>query len=281
MICIPEHVVVQLQLEQDSLGKSFHACFIKPRKGLAKTKHDDARIRQRDILESTVELAWVGLARFDVVIANPPFSLEGWGRELWENDPWASAFAGLPTDSNGDMAWVQYGVCRHGGPGPCGRQWTDSPGRNLAAGAGRARSDRECIDGSQLSHPFTSPDPALSESNRDPQSRTLAQIHRSARRSGLGVSQPPHCGRAAWRAATFLFHHFLDAGDLAWLRGLTSEPLTDDEARALVFVREVGAIDNGVFRSFGRSDTLTASIRLRRLRDLGLLAMRGSGNRTD
>ncbi len=57
MICIPEHVVVQLQLEQDSLGKSFHACFIKPRKGLAKTKHDDARIRQRDILESTVELA--------------------------------------------------------------------------------------------------------------------------------------------------------------------------------------------------------------------------------
>jgi ATP-dependent DNA helicase RecG len=80
--------------------------------------------------------------------------------------------------------------------------------------------------------------------------------------------------------ATFLFHHFLDAGDLAWLRGLTGEPLTDDEARALVFVREVGAIDNGVFRSFGSSDTLTASTRLRRLRDLGLLEMRGSGNRT-
>jgi type I restriction-modification system DNA methylase subunit len=42
-----------------------------------------------------------------VVIANPPFSLEGWGRELWENDPWGRAFAGLPTDSIGDMAWVQ------------------------------------------------------------------------------------------------------------------------------------------------------------------------------
>jgi type I restriction enzyme M protein len=51
-----------------------------------------------------------GLARFDVVIANPPFSLESWGRELWENDPWGRAFAGLPTDSNGDMAWVQHMV---------------------------------------------------------------------------------------------------------------------------------------------------------------------------
>lgn len=51
-----------------------------------------------------------GLATFDCVIANPPFSLEGWGREIWENDPWGRAFAGLPTDSSGDFAWVQHMV---------------------------------------------------------------------------------------------------------------------------------------------------------------------------
>ena len=51
-----------------------------------------------------------GLATFDVVLANPPFSLEQWGREMWESDPWGRAFAGLPTDSNGDMAWVQHMV---------------------------------------------------------------------------------------------------------------------------------------------------------------------------
>jgi type I restriction enzyme M protein len=44
------------------------------------------------------------------VIANPPFSLEQWGREVWESDPWGRAFAGLPTDSNGDFAWVQHMV---------------------------------------------------------------------------------------------------------------------------------------------------------------------------
>ena len=51
-----------------------------------------------------------GLATFDCVIANPPFSLQQWGREIWENDPWGRAFAGLPTDSSGDFAWVQHMV---------------------------------------------------------------------------------------------------------------------------------------------------------------------------
>lgn len=49
-----------------------------------------------------------GLAQFDIVIANPPFSLEQWGREIWETDPWGRAFAGLPTDKSGDFAWVQH-----------------------------------------------------------------------------------------------------------------------------------------------------------------------------
>ncbi len=36
-----------------------------------------------------------GLATFDIVLANPPFSLEKWGREVWEDDPWGRAFAGV------------------------------------------------------------------------------------------------------------------------------------------------------------------------------------------
>lgn len=49
-----------------------------------------------------------GLATFDCVIANPPFSLEDWGREIWENDPWGRAKYGLPPDSYGDYAFVQH-----------------------------------------------------------------------------------------------------------------------------------------------------------------------------
>lgn len=80
--------------------------------------------------------------------------------------------------------------------------------------------------------------------------------------------------------ATFLFHHFLGPDDLSWLRRLTREAISDEEARALVFVRELGAIDNAAYRAINRTDTLNASVHLRRLRDLELLAMKGSGSRT-
>ena len=49
-----------------------------------------------------------GLATFDCVIANPPFSLKEWGREVWENDPWGRAHYGLPPESYGDYAFVQH-----------------------------------------------------------------------------------------------------------------------------------------------------------------------------
>ena len=73
---------------------------------------EDFVIERGDTLRNPVfsDPSTGGLGTFDVVIANPPFSLEQWGRELWESDPWGRAFAGLPTDSNGDMAWVQHMV---------------------------------------------------------------------------------------------------------------------------------------------------------------------------
>jgi ATP-dependent DNA helicase RecG len=80
--------------------------------------------------------------------------------------------------------------------------------------------------------------------------------------------------------ATFLFHHFLGPDDVAWLGGLTAEKLSDEESRALVFVRETGAIDNATYREINAADTLDASTHLRRLRDLKLLEKKGSGSRT-
>lgn len=73
---------------------------------------EDFAIERGDTLRAPVFTDPVsgGLATFDVVVANPPFSLEQWGREVWESDPWGRAFAGLPTDSSGDFAWVQHMV---------------------------------------------------------------------------------------------------------------------------------------------------------------------------
>jgi type I restriction-modification system DNA methylase subunit len=48
------------------------------------------------------------LAAFDCVIANPPFSLEKWGDDVWSSDPYGRNFAGLPPAKSGDYAWVQH-----------------------------------------------------------------------------------------------------------------------------------------------------------------------------
>jgi type I restriction enzyme M protein len=50
------------------------------------------------------------LERFDVVIANPPFSLKNWGAETWTSDPWGRAACGVPPVGSGDLAWVQHMV---------------------------------------------------------------------------------------------------------------------------------------------------------------------------
>jgi type I restriction enzyme M protein len=48
------------------------------------------------------------IAKFDVVIANPPFSLKNWGAEVWVAD--TRAAYGIPPAGSADWAWVQHMV---------------------------------------------------------------------------------------------------------------------------------------------------------------------------
>lgn len=80
--------------------------------------------------------------------------------------------------------------------------------------------------------------------------------------------------------ATFLFHHFLGPEDLDWLQNFRDIELSDEEARALIFVRETGAITNAAYRMVNSVHVLNASHRLRRLRDHGLLVQKGKGAET-
>ena len=56
--------------------------------------------------------------------------------------------------------------------------------------------------------------------------------------------------------------------------------MSAEEAKALIYARETGAVDNTACRDFSGLDTLQASNVLRRLRDRGLLEKQGAGNRT-
>jgi len=70
---------------------------------------EDFKIAREDTLRNPAFTDGAGgLATFDCVIANPPFSLKEWGRDIWENDPWGRAQYGLPPDRYGDYAFVQH-----------------------------------------------------------------------------------------------------------------------------------------------------------------------------
>jgi type I restriction enzyme M protein len=68
----------------------------------------DFQVVRADTLRQPAFFSGDNLATFDCVIANPPFSLEKWGDEVWISDPYGRNFAGMPPAKNGDYAWVQH-----------------------------------------------------------------------------------------------------------------------------------------------------------------------------
>ena len=72
---------------------------------------EDFEIFRGDTLRQPAFFSGDNLATFNCVIANPPFSLEKWGEEVWASDPFGRNFAGMPPGKNGDYAWVQHMIC--------------------------------------------------------------------------------------------------------------------------------------------------------------------------
>lgn len=48
------------------------------------------------------------LRTFDVVLANPPYSIKKWNRTAWESDPWGRNFLGTPPQGRADYAFFQH-----------------------------------------------------------------------------------------------------------------------------------------------------------------------------
>ena len=70
----------------------------------------DSRIEKGDTIRDPKLVQDGTLMLFDRVIANPPFSLDEWGREVAENDPYGRFRFGIPPKTKGDLAFVQHMV---------------------------------------------------------------------------------------------------------------------------------------------------------------------------
>lgn len=71
---------------------------------------DSARIEWGDTLNSPALIESDRLMRFNVVVANPPFSLDKWGGEEVESDRYSRFWRGMPPKSKGDFAFISHMV---------------------------------------------------------------------------------------------------------------------------------------------------------------------------
>ncbi len=70
----------------------------------------DARIEKGDTIRDPQLVEEAGLLLYDRVIANPPFSLDEWGRDVAESDGYGRFRFGVPPRTKGDLAFVQHMV---------------------------------------------------------------------------------------------------------------------------------------------------------------------------
>lgn len=69
---------------------------------------NDAKIEWGDTLRNPLHKEDDHIMRFDVVVANPPFSLDKWGHDDVANDPYKRFGYGLPPRSKGDYAFIEH-----------------------------------------------------------------------------------------------------------------------------------------------------------------------------
>jgi type I restriction enzyme M protein len=69
---------------------------------------EDFRIERGDTLAEPKILAGDRLKQFDVVLANPPYSIKQWNRKAWEKDPYGRNVYGTPPQGRADYAFFQH-----------------------------------------------------------------------------------------------------------------------------------------------------------------------------
>jgi type I restriction-modification system DNA methylase subunit len=69
---------------------------------------EDFSIVRGDTLANPAFVAGDRLMQFDVVLANPPYSIKQWDRDGWSADPWGRNIYGTPPQGRADYAFWQH-----------------------------------------------------------------------------------------------------------------------------------------------------------------------------
>ena len=89
---------------QESTGSTYQLA----RMNMFLHEKDSARIEWGDTLNHPLLTEDDHLMKFDIVVANPPFSLKKWGAENAENDMYKRFHRGIPPQDKGDYAFITH-----------------------------------------------------------------------------------------------------------------------------------------------------------------------------
>ena len=91
---------------QESNGSTWALC----RMNMLLHDMDNARIEWCNTISNPQLVEKDKLMKFDVVVANPPFSLKKWGADVADADPYNRFWRGVPPKSKGDYAFISHMV---------------------------------------------------------------------------------------------------------------------------------------------------------------------------
>ena len=84
---------------------------------------EDFQIIRGDTLADPKHIEGDRLRKFDVILANPPYSIKQWDREAWGQDKWGRNFLGTPPQGRADYAFQQHILASLSDRGRCAILW--------------------------------------------------------------------------------------------------------------------------------------------------------------
>ena len=84
---------------------------------------EDFQIIRGDTLAAPQHIEGDRLRKFDVILANPPYSIKQWDREAWSQDKWGRNFLGTPPQGRADYAFQQHILASLSDKGRCAILW--------------------------------------------------------------------------------------------------------------------------------------------------------------
>jgi type I restriction enzyme M protein len=125
----------------------------------------DAQIALGDTIRNPRLLEDGNLMLFDLVIGNPPASLDNWGHEAAEYDPWNRFSFGVPPKTRGDFSFLQHMIATLG---PQGKMATLIPQGVLFRGGREADIRRKLIESDLIEAVISLPAGILSSTSAPP-----------------------------------------------------------------------------------------------------------------